>query len=54
VLGVVLALAVVAIGASLVGLIWVGIPLGVVAIVLFLVFVLGLGRRPARDRAQRP
>lgn len=53
-LGLVLALVVVAIGASLVGQIWVGIPVGVVAIVLFLVFVLRLGRRPGRPRAQRP
>lgn len=50
-LGLVLALAVVAIILSLVGLFWVGIPVGAVAIVLFVVFVLGIGRRSARRGA---
>jgi hypothetical protein len=53
-LGLVLALAVVAIVVSLLGLFWVGIPLGAVAIVLFVVFVLGVGRRRARRGAHRP
>lgn len=53
-LGLVLALAVVATVLSLVGLFWVGIPVGVIAIVLFLVFVLGVGRRRARHGAHGP
>ena len=49
-IGLVLALIVVAIVVSLLGLIWVGIPVAVVAILLFLVFVAGFGRRPATPR----
>jgi hypothetical protein len=52
--GLVLALAVVAIVFSLVGLFWVGIPMGAVAIVLFVVFVLGVGRRRPRHGAHGP
>ena len=47
VIGLVLALIVVAIVVSLLGLIWVGIPVAVLAIVLFVVFVAGFGRRAA-------
>ncbi len=53
-IGLVLALAVAAIVVSLVGLIWIGIPVGVVAIILFVVFVLGVGRRSTRPRTQGP
>lgn len=53
-LGVVLALAVVAIVLSLVGLFWVGILVGAVAVVLFVVFVLGVGRRRARHGGHGP
>ncbi|MDX6370235.1 MAG: hypothetical protein QOG93_1737 [Gaiellaceae bacterium] len=49
-IGLVLALIVVAIVVSLLGLIWVGIPVAVVAIVLFVVFVAGFGRRAATPR----
>jgi hypothetical protein len=54
VIGLVLALVVVAIVVSLVGLIWIGIPIGVVAIILFVVFVLGFGRRSTSRRARGP
>jgi hypothetical protein len=50
VIGLVLALIVVAIVVSLLGLIWVGIPVAIVAIVLFVVFVAGFGRRTATAR----
>jgi hypothetical protein len=50
VIGLVLALIVVAIVVSLFGLIWVGIPVAVVAIILFVVFVAGFGRRTAAPR----
>jgi hypothetical protein len=50
VIGLVLALIVVAIVVSLLGLIWVGIPVAVAAVVLFVVFVAGLGRRTATPR----
>jgi hypothetical protein len=46
-IGLVLALIVVGIVFSLFGLFWVGIPLAVVAVILFVVFVLGWGRRAA-------
>ena len=46
-IGLVLALIVVAIVVSLLGLIWVGIPVAVVAVILFVVFVAGFGRRTA-------
>jgi hypothetical protein len=46
-IGLVLALIVVGIVFSLFGLLWVGIPLAVVAVILFVVFVLGWGRRAA-------
>ena len=49
-IGLVLALIVVAIVVSLLGLIWVGIPVAVLAIVLFVVFVAGFGRRAATPR----
>ena len=49
-IGLVLALIVVAIVVSLLGLIWVGIPVAVVAIVLFVVFVAGFGRRKVTPR----
>jgi len=54
VIGLVLALAVIAIVVSLVGLVWIGIPIGVVAIILFVVFVLGIGRRSTSRRAPGP
>jgi hypothetical protein len=44
-IGLVLALIVVAIVLSLFGLLWVGIPLAVVAVILFVLFVLRRGRR---------
>jgi hypothetical protein len=47
-IGLVLALIVVGILFSLFGLIWVGIPIAVVAVILFGLFVLGWGRRIAR------
>jgi hypothetical protein len=50
VIGLVLALIVVAIAVSLLGLIWVGIPVAVVAIILFVLFVAGFGRRTATPR----
>jgi hypothetical protein len=50
VIGLVLALIVVAIVVSLLGLIWVGIPVAVVAIILFVLFVAGFGRRTAAPR----
>jgi len=46
-IGLVLALIVVGIVFSLLGLIWVGIPVAAVALILFLVFILGWGRRTA-------
>jgi hypothetical protein len=46
-IGLVLALIVVAIVLSLFGLLWVGIPLAVVAVILFVLFVLRWGRRAA-------
>jgi hypothetical protein len=46
-IGLVLALIVVAIVFSLFGLLWVGIPLAVVAVILFVLFVLRWGRRAA-------
>ena len=46
-LGLVLALVVVAIVVSLLGLPWVGVPVAVVAIILFVLFVAGWGRRAA-------
>ena len=48
-IGLVLALIVVGIILSLFGLFWVGIPVAVVALILVLVFVLGFGRRTARE-----
>jgi hypothetical protein len=49
-IGLVLALVVVAIVFSLVGLIWVGIPVAAVALILFVLFMLGWGRRTAARR----
>lgn len=49
-IGLVLALVVVAIVFSLVGLIWVGIPVAVVAVILFVLFVAGWGRRAAEGK----
>jgi hypothetical protein len=49
-IGLVLALAVVAIVFSLLGLIWVGIPVAVVAIILFVLFLAGWGRRAAAGK----
>ena len=49
-IGLVLALIVVAIAVSLLGLIWVGIPVAAVAIILFVVFVAGFGRSAAAPR----
>jgi hypothetical protein len=49
-IGLVLALVVVAIVFSLVGLIWVGIPVAVVALILFALFIMGWGRRAAERR----
>lgn len=49
-IGLVLALIVMAIVVSLLGLIWVGLPVAVVAVVLFVVFVTGFGRRTATPR----
>jgi hypothetical protein len=46
-IGLVLALIVVGIVFSLFGLLWVGIPLAVVAVILFVLFVLRWGRRAA-------
>jgi hypothetical protein len=46
-IGLVLALIVLGIVLSLVGLFWVGIPVAVVAVILFVRFVLGWGRRTA-------
>jgi hypothetical protein len=46
-IGLVLALIVVAIVFSLFGLLWVGIPLAVVAVILFVLFVRRWGRRAA-------
>ena len=48
--GLVLALIVVAIVISLFGLIWVGIPVAVVALILFVLFMMGWGRRTAARR----
>jgi hypothetical protein len=48
-LGVVLALAVVAIVLTLLGLWIFSIPIGIAALILFVVFLVGLGRRPARQ-----
>jgi hypothetical protein len=45
--GLVLAMIVVAIIFSLLGLIWVGIPLGVLAVLLFLGLLVRSGRHPA-------
>jgi hypothetical protein len=50
VIGLVLALAVVAIIVSLVGQWIVGIAIGVVALILFVLFFTGLGRRAAPPR----
>jgi hypothetical protein len=50
VIGLVLALIVMAIVVSLLGLIWVGLPVALVAVVLFVVFVAGFGRRTATPR----
>jgi hypothetical protein len=50
VIGLVLALIVVAIVVSLLGLIWVGLPVALVAVVLFVAFVAGFGRRTATPR----
>jgi hypothetical protein len=49
-IGLVLALVVVAIVFSLLGLIWVGIPVAAVAVILFVLFTLGWGRRTAARR----
>jgi hypothetical protein len=49
-IGLVLALVVVAIVVSLLGLIWVGIPVAVVAVILFVLFVAGWGRRAAEGK----
>jgi hypothetical protein len=49
-IGLVLALVVLAIVVSLLGLIWVGIPVAVVAVILFVVFMMGWGRRTAERR----
>jgi hypothetical protein len=46
-IGLVLALIVVGIVFSLFGLLWVGIPLAIVAVILFVLFVLRWGRRAA-------
>lgn len=46
-IGLVLALIVLAIIFSLLGLIWVGIPVGAVGLILFVFFRLGWGRRTA-------
>jgi hypothetical protein len=49
-IGLVLALVVVAIVVSLLGLIWVGIPVAVVALILFVLFLAGWGRRAAEGK----
>jgi hypothetical protein len=49
-IGLVLALVVVAIVVSLLGLIWVGIPVAVVAVILFVLFLAGWGRRAAEGK----
>ena len=49
-IGLVLALAVVAIVVSLVGQWIVGIAIGVVALILFILFLTGFGRRAAEPR----
>ena len=49
--GLILALVVVAIIVSLLGLWIFGIAIGVVAVVLFVLFLRGLGRRAAREPA---
>jgi hypothetical protein len=49
-IGLVLGLVVVAIVFSLLGLIWVGIPVAVVAVILFVLFVMGWGRRTAEGK----
>jgi hypothetical protein len=46
-IGLVLALIVVAIVFSLLGLIWVGIPVAVVGLILFVLFLMGWGKRTA-------
>jgi hypothetical protein len=51
VVGLILALVVVAIIVSLLGLWIIGIAIGVVAVVLFVLFLRGLGRRAAREPA---
>jgi hypothetical protein len=49
-IGLVLALVVVAIVFSLLGLIWVGIPVAIVAIILLVLFLAGWGRRAAEGK----
>ncbi len=49
-IGAVLALIVLAIILSLFGFWIVGIPIAVVALILFILFVLGFGRRAAREQ----
>jgi len=46
-IGLVLALVVVALVVTLLGLPWVGIPVGAVGIILFVLFLAGWGRRAA-------
>jgi uncharacterized RDD family membrane protein YckC len=46
-IGVVLALIVIAIVLSLFGLFWVSIPIAVVGLILFVLFLVGFGRRAA-------
>jgi hypothetical protein len=48
-LGLVLALAVIAIVFMLLGLWIFSLPIGIAALILFIVFLVGLGRRPARQ-----
>ena len=49
-IGLVLALAVVAIVFSLFGLIWIGIPIAIAALILFVLFLAGWGRRAAEGK----
>ena len=48
--GLVLALIVLGIVLSLFGLLWVGIPVAVAAVILFVLVVMGRGRRTAADK----